>query len=262
MKISSIWRYPVKSMGGEQIRSVQVSERGLEGDRAFALFDPATRKVGTAKSTRRFASLLQCKAETLSPGIARITLPDATVLQTDQPDAEEVLAHYFGAGIQLISGADGAVLMDFPAGTLGGKYIDLTEAPVASAAPPGTLFDLAPLFLVTTSTLRALAAAYPEGDFALERFRPNVVLDTGDAPAFIENTWVGQTIPLGGEVEVQVALPCPRCVMTTLPRPGLPLDPGILKTIARLNSLDLGDYGTLPCLGVYAAVTKSGRLTA
>ena len=127
-------------------------------------------------------------------------------------------------------------MLEFAAGTLGGKHLETTELPVSSAAPAGTLFDYTSIHIVTTSTLNRLQSAYPQGQFAIQRFRPNVVVDCEGEVGFVENAWAGRTLAIGPELVDKVSIPCPRCVMTTLPRADLPLDSGILRTSAQLNS--------------------------
>jgi uncharacterized protein YcbX len=190
----------------------------------------------------------------------RITLPDGRTIQSDHPDAAAHLHAAFGPNVSLVSAAPAGLMLEFAAGTLGGKFAETTEAPVAGAAPPGSLFDYASVHLVTTSTLRRLQSAYPEGQFAIQRFRPNLVVDCADESGFVENNWTGRTLAIGPELLLRVSIPCPRCVMTTLPRIDLPLDPGILRTAAQLNTQDLGDLGDLPCVGIYADVVRAGRI--
>jgi uncharacterized protein YcbX len=265
--LESLWRYPVKSMAGEELEAVDVTPRGLAGDRAYALVDPASGKGGSAKTVKRFGDLLKCKAQFVTPlqpdarvPPVRITLPDGAALTSDQPDAIDVLAAAFGSPVSLVSTAPDGLLLEFAAGTLGGKHVETTEFPLSSAAPAGTLFDLAPVHVLTISTLRTLQAAYPEGQFVVDRFRPNLVVDSADEAGFVENAWLGRSLAIGPELVLRVSIPCPRCVMTTLPRADLPHDPGILRTAAQLNRLDLGEFGRLPSVGVYADVVKPGRV--
>ena len=265
--LQSLWRYPVKSMAGEELEAVDVTTGGLLGDRAYALVDTASGKVGSAKTVKRFGDLLKCKAQFVTPPPldgrvppVRITLPDGAVVTSDQPDAIDVLAAAFGPPVSLVSTAPDGLLLEFAAGTLGGKHAQTTEVPLSGAASPGTLFDYASVHVLTTATLRALQAAYPEGQFAVQRFRPNLVVDCADESGFVENAWLGRSLAVGPELILRVSIPCPRCVMTTLPRPDLPHDPGILRTATQLNRLDLGEFGNLPCVGVYADVVKPGRV--
>ncbi len=259
-RVSSLWRYPVKSMAGEELETVEVTDRGLNGDRAYALVDASTHKVGSAKNVKRFGDLLKCRAEFLTPpqdGAAlppvRITLPDGRELLSSRPDIDAQLALDFGSGIALVAGAPEGLMLEFAAGTLGGKHSATTQLPVSSGAAPGTLFNYASVHLVTRRTLRVLG-------LELQRFRPNIVIDGNDEAEFPENDWVGRTLAIGTDVLLRVTIPCPRCVVPTLPRTDLPLDSGILKTVADLNTVNLGDFGDLPCVGVYADVIRPGRI--
>jgi len=265
--VSSLWRYPVKSMAGEELNAVDVTASGLRGDRAYALVDTANGKVGSAKSVRRFGELLKYQAKFVtqpeSEGVVppvRITLPDGTTLDSEQPDAQAAVAAAFGSQVSLRSTAADGLMLEFAPGTLGGKYAKVTEVPVAGAAPRGTLFDYACVHILTTSALQRLQEAYPEGQFSVQRFRPNIVVDCAGESGFVENSWVGHTLAIGREVILRVSIPCPRCVMTTLPRLDLPHDPKILRIAVQLNTQNLGDFGNLPCVGVYADVVKPGRI--
>ncbi len=264
--VSSLWRFPVKSMVGEEIESVDVTANGVCGDRAYAVVDVQNGKVGSAKNVKRFSDLLKCKVQWVTqpdkdnpaPPI-RITMPDGTVVESGKPEADAALSGMFGA-VKLLSNAPAGLKLEFAAGTVGGKHAQKTETDVAAAAPPGRFFDYACIHLITTSSLRKLQDAYPAGLFAIRRFRPNIVVDTGDAAAFVENSWAGRALAIGPNLVVRVSIPAPRCVMTTLARLNMPLDPGILRTIADQNKLDMGDYGQLPCMGVYADVVTPGHI--
>ena len=59
--VAELWRFPVKSMQGEQLQEVTVTARGGVGDRAYALIDTATGQVASAKSVKRFPDLLACR---------------------------------------------------------------------------------------------------------------------------------------------------------------------------------------------------------
>src|SRR5260370_20172781 len=92
-KVVALWRYPIKSMQGEQVPVALLAGGSLLGDRAFALLDRATGFVASAKHPGRSARLLACQAAFVKPpteGIAlppvRITLPDGTSLLSEQPD--------------------------------------------------------------------------------------------------------------------------------------------------------------------------------
>jgi hypothetical protein len=142
---------------------------------------------------------------------------------------------------------------------LGGALSEVTEFPLAGGAPAGAFFDYGCLNLIASSTLSHLQKTYPQGRFDIRRFRPNMVINSDAAP-FIENSWVGRTIAIGNDVVLRVSIPCPRCISVTLAQDDLPRDPSILRAIAEQNMCDLGDFGTLPCAGVYAEVLKAGHI--
>jgi uncharacterized protein YcbX len=104
------------------------------------------------------------------------------------------------------------------------------------AMPAGTFFDLALVNVLLTTTLDRLSTAYPEGNFDIRRFRPNIVI-TPEAGIETdpEIASVGGTITLGDVARLRIDSRCGRCVMTTLEQPGLPKDVGILRTVARAN---------------------------
>jgi uncharacterized protein len=104
--------------------------------------------------------------------------------------------------------------------------------------------------VLTTATLDRLRELYPQGRFEVRRFRPNVVVETASGVKdFAENAWIGHTLAIGDVVRLSITGPCPRCVMTTLPQGDLPKDPGILRTTAQHNKVNVG---------VYAGVLQGG----
>lgn len=266
--VAALWRYPVKSMLGEQIDASEVSERGLSGDRAFALRDVETGKVVSAKRPRLWGRMFELRARGGTP--VRITLPDGSELASDDPDADRALSDVLGRKVSLITSTDDLAMLEEvwieekqaePYGPVIGSEGDdrLVEIPASIGAPPGTLFDYAAVHLVTTGTLAMLSDAYPAGAFDVRRFRPNIVVDVPER-AFVENDWIGQTLRVGDDVRLEVLVPTPRCVMTTLPQGELPKDPGILRTAAQANPLDFGPFAAQPCVGVYAEVVEGGTV--
>ncbi len=266
-RIETLFRYPVKSMLGEKVDATMVGERGLVGDRAYALVDQENGKVVSAKSPRRWGVLFECRAAFLDEpngdqiAPARITLPDAGTVDSDDPHVHEVLSRAVGRAVRLettppedaIQEVFSPIVEGFPEA----QEESTSDSHIAFVAP-GTFFDAAPLHVVTTATLRQLSALAPGSSFAAQRFRPNVVVAVDDEAGFVENRWVSHTIALGSEVTATVFLSAPRCVMTTLPQGDLPRDPGVLQAIARHNRFDIPGLGPSACVGVYALVTTGG----
>jgi MOSC domain-containing protein len=272
--VAALWRYPVKSMQGEQLGSCSAGDRGLAGDRRWAVIDVDTGRVVSAKRPKLWAAMLECAAAYVAdpgaegqPAPVRITLPEGQEVQSDDPDRDRRLSEALGRSVRLASFAAEGAAYELSAGDLHGLEAAeperLTEAPVAMFAPPGTFFDVSTLHVLTTATLERLAAAHPEGQWDVRRFRPNIVVVLDEAPAedFPESAWVGRSLQLGAEVQAAVLGPMPRCVMTTLPQGDLRRDPLILRTLAELNRQRIEGYGVYACAGVLANVSVSGAVT-
>ncbi|HZN15452.1 MAG TPA: MOSC N-terminal beta barrel domain-containing protein [Acidimicrobiales bacterium] len=265
MNITELWRYPVKSMQGERLDSVQVTAGGLTGDRAFALVDTETGFVVSAKHPRKWRQILHCHAALDDAGVATITLPDGSTTRSDAPDVDARLSAVFGRDVTLASNApdDRHYEMLFPdiEGVAPQEAIDdnrigdepdgtLADMGLGLLAPPTSFFDLTALHLVTSATLAAVGQP-------VRRFRPNVVVDA-DGVGYVENGWAGRSVALGATTQAQVLIPTMRCVMTTLAQPGLDADRGVLQTLARENRIEIPGVGTWACAGVYATVTAPG----
>ncbi|MCT9076490.1 MOSC domain-containing protein [Streptomyces fulvoviolaceus] len=246
-RVAALYRYPVKSMLGERLTEAEVSERGLAGDRRFALLDEETGKVASAKNPRLWRALLTCRA-TLTEAGPRITGPDGTevhavseivgrpVTLTDTPPPDATLDRSRPEEV-LRAGVDAQVEADV--------------VRFGSAAPVGTFFDFAPVHLITTSTLAGIAE--------VQRYRPNLVLDTGDTEGFVEHDWVGGELRIGDRLVLRVMASTPRCAVPTLAHGDLSRDPEALRVLARHHRVPaLPGRTPEPCAGVYAQVLRGG----
>ena len=255
--VVSLWRYPVKSMMGEELNASVITERGLFGDRAYAIIDPTTSKVASAKYPRKWRKLFDCRAAYVEPPTAGaklpsvwITLPDGRVVTSDQDDIDRILSDVLGREVMLRIPAPTNVSLEEYWPDIEG--LAHREMVTDEAMPPGTFFDLAVIHVLTTSTIDRLRELYQRGRFEVRRFRPNIVVEaTSGEKDFVEDAWVGHTLDIGEKVRLAVTGPCPRCVMITMPQGDLPADPGILRTVAQHNQANLG---------VYAAVLSGGTI--
>src|ERR671917_2091463 len=278
--VRGVWRFPVKSMLGEQFHAAELTQRGVVGDRAYALVDKQTGKVASAKHAKLWPDLLKCRASVVEPPRvdsevppARIDLADGTSVLSDAPDVDTVLSRFFGRDVELASAADQGYTIDQyhpdvedydPEGhqdevveaQLGAAFFN--ERGLPSAVPEDSFFDLFPVSVLTTSTLDRLGELEPESSFDVRRFRMNVIVDN-PGHGFVENDWVGHSIAIGDEVKLGVALPDPRCCMPGVEQEDLPRDPEVLKALARHNRIDVA--GALyPCAGVYAVAEATGTV--
>jgi uncharacterized protein YcbX len=268
--VISLWRYPVKSMMGEELNSVLIGKRGIVGDRAYALVDDESGQVVSAKNPKKWADFFSFRAAYIEPiksdgelPAVWITLPNGKVVRSDQTDINQELSKALPRPVSLKTQAPlNAVLEQFWTETNGDTNdLAVTQERIAGDAPEGTFFDYAVVHLLTTATLERLRELYPEGRFEARRFRPNIVVKSGfDAKDFVENEWVGHILSIGDEVKLQVTDPCPRCVMTTLPQGDLPKDLGILRTSVHNNVYVPFAQKPLPSVGVYAKVLHGGMI--
>jgi uncharacterized protein YcbX len=254
-------------MMGEELNAAEVTDRGLRGDRVYALVDRADGKVATAKNPRKWPHLFDFRANLIEGAAAgspaafiRVTLPDGTMITSVQDDYDQILSRALAREVTLesVAGGDEQDTSSAIRTANAEEYwpdmegLDFRDTVTDFALPAGTFFDCAVVHLITTATLDRLVELYPRGRFEVRRFRPNiVVLPASDETGFIENSWVGNTLAIGDEVRLNITGPCGRCVMTTLAQADLPKDPGILRTAAQHNHVQVG---------VYAAVVRGGTI--
>ena len=218
--IESLRRYPVKSLAGELLAEVEVDERGLVGDRLWAVRD-ADGKLGSGKSSQRFRrmdGLLRLRA-TYDGDVPVVRFPDGRDVRGDDEAVHDALSSFVGRPVTLARESD---------------------------VPH---HDDGPLHLVTTASLR-WAEGVLGGPLDPRRLRPNLVLGTdGDQPW--EEQWLGRRIAVGDELVLEVVQPMPRCVMVDMDQAGLEVSGGLLKLLTERND---------GCLGVLAGVVRPGRV--
>lgn len=274
-RVDRLWRYPVKSMMGEEVREITIGLGGVVGDRAYGFLDVETGKVASAKRPKRYGALMQCRARFLSPPRPdapappiEVAFPDGTVVRGDLSELARSVSVLLGRDVSPLAsvpeGASAELVMpgidDVDPGPLKALFRDEGGEQVrdfnVGMAAPGTMLDIAALHVIAGSTLRGLAGRYPAGDWDPRRLRPNILIDGGELRD--EDDWLGCHLYIGTEVVVHVFMPVPRCVMTTLPQAGLSKDLGVLKTIARFGRKRIGSLGQVACAGSYANVIRPG----
>jgi uncharacterized protein len=250
-RVATLWRYPVKSMQGEELDAAEVTPGGLLGDRRFAVVDTATGKVAGAKNPRKWPEFLYFRAGYVQPPArgaelpaVRITMPDGDSATTEDENLPKLMSVALGREVWLSPGLAEATAEG---------YDVVNDVTGTWRLPAGTFFDSAPVHLLTTATLERLRAAYPAGRFEPRRFRPNIVVATPpEVTGFAEEEWVGREISIGRCVRLRVTRATSRCVMTTLAQGDLPRDRGVLRALAEHNQARAG---------VYAEVLAGGTVT-
>lgn len=268
-RIAELARFPVKSMQGEALASVQLGSAGFAGDRCWAVRDLVT---GELTSAKRFPRLLQCKARYVtedSPHVL-LTLPDGSTVESASDSASERLSaalkhdvaleplapksdgrHYRLA--KLRSPADLRRLLGV---RKGGPLPDMAQLPLSLlfelalyATPRGTYFDAFPLHLITTNALAALSSASGVEAHSA-RFRANLVVQADTEPGYPELDWCGARL-LVGDAEIAIQAATFRCGMPAHAQGELPKAPDIVRTI----------YGSLDSkFGIYAQVLRPGTV--
>jgi uncharacterized protein YcbX len=212
MRVDQLWRYPVKSVGGEPLTAATIGVLGVEGDRVVAVHDERD-EVTWAGAV---PALMRVRAVTVGAGVAELILPDGGRFRSDAPDA----------GSRLSAAVDAKV-------SLAGHRPD----------QPG-----AALHVLTTASLRSLASALPESAIDATRFRPNLVLDGVFGTAYPESGWVGRRMAIGA-LRLRFTGACDRCVMITKETTTVPHDRAVLRQVARELGNAFGLYAAVEASG-------------
>jgi len=230
VQVLELWRYPVKSLGGERVDEITVTTDGLTGDRRFAIFDVDT---GYGLTARRVPEMLFAAARLRDDGTAAITLPDGSDARTDDD-----LSRWLGRRVALRS-VDEVALRRYE------NPIDFEHEttsdwlPFTGAGKGGPFHD-------SSRTRVSLVSTGSIGTWDRRRFRANVLLD-GEG----EDGLVGSDVEIGDTV-LSVGKRLARCVVTTRPQPGgVERDLDVLKTINRERD---------GCIAIGALVTRPGTV--
>lgn len=210
--VADLWRYPVKSFGGQRARHVFVGPYGLQGDRCHAVVSPG----GALVTARRATRMLGFGAAFRSPegaGDVVVRTPDGDEFDVDDPALGAALTAAMGREVLL-------------------------------ARAPAGVFDAAPVHLVTDASVARMGDWVGE-EVETRRFRPNIVVELDAPEAFVEHAWVGARLRLGGSVEVDVVSPTERCAVTTIDPDTLHRDDRVLACLARERENLFGVYANV-----------------
>lgn len=220
-RVREVWRYPVSSVGGEPLASIMVSPEGITGDRLFGLFDPVTGLAAAPEKETRWRPALFITSSLPPDGVPILHFADDAEHALDDVDLPERLAEHFGFPVGI--GIFGSENLRFPV--------------VSNRYKP------APLHLVTTASMNALAELAGLDPLDARRFRPSVLIETEARDGFLENDWISRGIKIG-DADIRVTEASRRCGMTLVAQPGLSEEPDVLRGIMRHNKRNLGVYAT------------------
>jgi uncharacterized protein YcbX len=248
-RVESLWRYPVKSMKGEELAEAYLGYGGVLGDRIYAFHDTAARKALPFLTARVQEQMLR-----YTP---RFRHRERAAKPVNLADAENL-----GPGVTPVypSRDDFALDVETPSGTvLAVEDPALTEALSDGLAEAHTLkllrsedralTDCRPVSLFSLQTVRQIGA---EIGRALDkrRFRANVYADFGAMAGFAEEALLGSRLRIGERAVIAVVERDPRCKMITLDPETAQANPEILRTIARRHDGFAGVYGAVLVEGV------------
>ena len=267
--VQSIWRYPVKGMAGEPLTQCRIGAGGLKGDRIWAVQDHQRQEIQSCKFR---PELLLCQAQCClnsaaePTGQVEITLPDNTSIHSDDPRVHSLVSELIGHNSRLCSlqplnqneqfyrryKKDDHTWLEELRATFtreeGEPMPDLDNLPQTMqdyVSIPGTFFLVSHFHVLTTASLAYMQSLQGESDWAVERFRPNLVIETEpDCKGLIEQDWVGHTLRIGA-LEIDCDSPAPRCGAVTRPQKYLPKDNGVLRSIVKHADQNLGVYGAI-----------------
>ena len=272
MHVAELWQHPVKSMVGVTVEHADLTASGMVGDRCWAVRDDERGGIRGAKKIGELMQFAATYADGASAAAAvLVTLPDGSTVRSDDPAVHARISQALDHRVTLMPLQPASDLDHYRRGRpdsddpmtelraifgreAGEPLPDFSIFPpeiMEFESPPGTYLDAYPLLVMTTSALRTLSEALPDSTIDVRRFRPNIVIDTGDQPGHPEFAWSGRRVTIG-HVELEVIAPCPRCVMVTRQvTPDLPADRQILRHIVA----DLDQK-----VGVYARAVTPGPL--
>jgi uncharacterized protein YcbX len=227
--IEIIRRFPVKGMAGEELDEVFVTVSGLVGDRVYAFLDPISQPDFPWMTSRNWRGMLLLKPRFISPPDpnelrpaaksfrVEVKMPDGSVNDVFDPALKKYLESKFGRSIEF-------------------RFSERS------------MHDTRPISIFGRKTIDALSK---ETGIALDprRFRPNFLVDWKSIEPFYEDSLIGRTVRIGGEVELALVKKDMRCIVITLDPDTAEPSPVVLEVVARKHK---------SCSGVYGSVLREG----
>jgi hypothetical protein len=227
-RIAEITRYPVKSMAGVPMISAAIGWHGVAGDRRFAF-----RRVGEQGdfpwlTASKLPDLVRYRPDNFEtnggePLPTVVHTPSGSCLRLGGSELAAELSDRFGGAVELMQLRQG-------------------------------IFDDATISVISLATIAGIGRT-AELELDRRRFRANLVVDTLQSDAFLENAWVGRMLDFGDNPQgprIGVTARDSRCMMINLDPETAVQDPRVLRTVVRLNQNDAG---------VYATVVRAGTIT-
>lgn len=234
--VESLWRYPVKSMGGEELKEAYLGVSGVYGDRLYAFHSAAAPKTFPYLTGREQEKMLlyrpvyQHSDDTASAHIASENSSDFRV-DIETPEGEKLTID------------DSRLINLLREGLRNSPELTLVCSDRA-------MTDCHPISLFSMQTVRQLSHELETG-LDKRRFRANIYVDLASPDGFGEDQFVGRKLRIGSTVVIEVIERDPRCKMITLDPDTAQANPEVLKQVARFHEGNAG---------IYAAVVTEGTV--
>jgi uncharacterized protein YcbX len=241
--VESLWRYPVKSMRGEELDETFAGYSGVYGDRIFAFGDSEGRKGFPYLTAREQRAMLRYRP--------RFRQPDKAARPINQADAESL-----APGVTPLYANPDELMVDVE--TPAGNMVAIDDPALIEALREGIdakhrlsllrserpLTDCRPLSIFAVQSAKKLSE---ETGVAVDkrRFRANVYLDLASSEGFAEDEFVGRSIRIGPKVVISILERDPRCMMITLDPDTGEKEPALLKKVAQAHGGMAGVYGAV-----------------
>jgi len=238
-KIDSLWRYPVKSMRGEELDEAFASFSGIYGDRLFAFESSASPKGFPYLTAREQQRLLQYRPHFRYPDKAARPI---NLTEAEKMGANPVWADFAELMVDVETPDGKTLAVDDPA------LIDMIRADIDQKhqltlmRSERAMTDCRPVSIFSLQSARQLGEETGT-PIDKRRFRANVYVDLTSAQGFAENEFVGKSLRIGPKVVVTVLERDARCVMITLDPDTGEKSPEILKKVAQAHDGMAGVYG-------------------
>lgn len=242
-KVESLWRYPVKSMRGEELDEIFAGYAGVYGDRLFAFESSASPKGFPYFTGREQRQMLRYRP--------RFRFPDKAARPVNLTEAEKL-----GPGITPLYADSRDLILDVE--TPDGKTVAIDDPALIEMLRAGidakheltllrsdrALTDCRPVSIFTVQSAKKLAE---ETGIEVDkrRFRANVYLDLTSSDGFAEDEFVGRSLRIGSKVVISIVQRDSRCMMITLDPDTAEKEPVLLKKVAQAHSGMAGVYGAV-----------------
>ncbi|MGH8093260.1 MAG: MOSC domain-containing protein [Chthoniobacterales bacterium] len=246
--IESLWRYPVKSMRGEEVETLFAGFAGVYGDRLYAFHSSTASKGFPYLTARVQRQMLRYRPRFRRPEKS-VAPPNLAEAESMPPGATPLYGDPADLMLEVETPAGKTVAIDDPA------LIDLLRAGI-EPVPEVTLMrseraltDCRPLSLFALPTVKKLAE---ETGMPIDKrcFRANLYLDLTSTEAFAEERLVGRSLRIGSKVVVSIVERDPRCMVITLNPETGEKAPAVLKTVAQKHGGIAGLYGAVMAEGM------------